>query len=130
MESKTPKDIDEYIAGFPKDVQEILKKIRSTIRKAAPKAEEAISYQIPTLKLNRNLIHFAAYKNHIGLYPAPRAVEKFKKDLERYGSSKATIKFSLDEPIPYDLITRIVEFRVKQSSPKAKGKAKVATKKR
>jgi uncharacterized protein YdhG (YjbR/CyaY superfamily) len=130
MQSRTPKDIDEYITSFPKDVQTILKKIRSTITKAAPKAQEAISYQIPTFRLNGNLIHFAAYKNHIGLYPAPRAVEKFKKDLERYGTSKATIKFSLDEPIPYDLITRIVEFRVEQSPPKAKGKGKVATKKR
>ncbi len=122
MQTKTPKDIDEYIDGFPKDVQKILNKIRSTIEKAAPKAEEAISYQIPTFRLNGNLIHFAAYKNHIGLYPAPRAVEKFKKELERYGSSKGTIKFPLDEPIPYDLITKLVEFRVKQNSEKAKSK--------
>ena len=120
MQTKTPKDIDEYIAGFPKDIQKILSRIRSTIKKAAPKAEEAISYQIPTFRLNGNLIHFAAYKNHIGLYPAPRAVEKFKKELERYGSSKATIKFPLDEPVPYDLITKIVEFRVKQNSEKPK----------
>jgi uncharacterized protein YdhG (YjbR/CyaY superfamily) len=128
MQPKTPRDIDEYIAGFPKDVQKILSKIRSTIKKAAPTAEEAISYQIPTFRLNGNLIHFAAYKNHIGLYPAPRAVEKFKKELERYGSSKATIKFSLDEPIPYNLITKIVEFRVKQNSEKPKTKS--AAKKR
>jgi len=122
MQTKTPKDIDEYIAGFPKDVQKTLSRIRSTIRRAAPKAEEAISYQIPTFRLNGNLIHFAAYKNHIGLYPAPRAVEKFKKELERYGSSKATIKFPLDEPVPYDLIKKIVEFRVKQNSEKAKNR--------
>ena len=120
MQTKTPKDIDEYIGGFPRDVQKILKKIRSTIRKAAPNAEEAISYQIPTFRLNGNLIHFAAYKNHIGVYPAPRAVAAFKKELERYGSSKATIKFPLDESIPYDLITRLVEFRVKEASKKAK----------
>ena len=120
MQTKTPKDIDEYIASFPKDVQKILKKVRSTIRQAAPEAEEAISYQIPTFRLNGNLIHFAAYKNHIGVYPAPRAVAAFKKELERYGSSKATIKFPLDEPIPYDLITRLVEFRVKEASKKAK----------
>ena len=120
MQSKTAKDIDEYIAGFPKDIQKTLNKIRSTIKKAAPKAEEAISYQIPTFRLNGNLIHFAAYKNHIGLYPAPRAVEKFKKELERYGNSKATIKFPLDEPVPYDLITKIVEFRVKQNAEKPK----------
>ena len=132
MQTKTPKDIDEYIAGFPKDVQKLLKKIRTTIKKAAPKAEEAISYQMPTFRLNGNLVHFAAYKNHIGLYPAPRAVAEFKKELERYGSSKATIKFSMDEPIPFDLISRIVEFRVKQSPSKAKpkGKAKKPAKKR
>ena len=124
MQSKTPKDIDEYIAGFPKDVQKILNKIRSTIKKAAPKAEEAISYQIPTFRLNGNLIHFAAYKNHIGLYPAPRAVEKFKKELARYGAGKGTLRFPLDEPIPYDLITKIVEFRAKQNLEKAKEKAK------
>ena len=122
MQTKTPKDIDEYIAGFPKDIQKILSKIRSTIRRAAPKAEEAISYQIPTFRLNGNLIHFAAYKNHIGLYPAPRAVEKFKKELERYGSSKATIKFPLDAPVPYNLITKIVKFRVEQNSEKAGNK--------
>jgi len=124
MQSKTPKDIDEYIAGFPKDVQKILNKIRSTIKKAAPKAEEAITYQIPTFRLNGNLIHFAAYKNHIGLYPAPRAVEKFKKELARYGAGKGTLRFPLDEPIPYDLITKIVEFRAKQNLEKAKEKAK------
>lgn len=122
MQNKGYKDIDEYIAGFPKDVQKVLNKIRSTIKKAAPKAEEAISYQIPTFKLNGNLIHFAAYKNHIGLYPAPRAVEEFKKELERYGSSKATIRFPLDEPVPHDLIKRIVEFRVKENSAKAPNK--------
>ena len=124
MQSKTPKDIDEYIAGFPKDVQKILNKIRSTIKKAAPKAEEAITYQIPTFRLNGNLIHFAAYKNHIGLYPAPRAVEKFKKELARYGAGKGTLRFPLYEPIPYDLITKIVEFRAKQNLEKAKEKAK------
>ena len=124
MQTKTAKDIDEYIAGFPKDVQKILSKIRSTIKKAAPKAEEAISYQIPTFRLNGNLIHFAAYKNHIGLYPAPRAVEKFKKELARYGAGKGTLRFPLDEPIPYDLITKIVEFRAKQNLEKAKEKAK------
>ena len=128
MQTKTPKDIDEYIAGFPKDIQKTLSKIRSTIKKAAPKAEEAISYQIPTFRLNGNLIHFAAYKNHIGLYPAPRSVEKFTKELERYVSSKATIKFPLDEPVPYDLITKIVEFRVKQNSEKPKTRS--AAKKR
>jgi len=122
MEKKNYKDIDEYIADYPKDVQKILAKVRATIRKAAPQAQEAISYQIPAFKQNGNLIHFGAYKTHIGLYPAPRGVEKFKKDLERYGSGKATLKFPLDEPVPYDLITKIVEFRVKQNSEKTKTK--------
>ena len=125
---KNYKDIDEYIADYPKDVQKILTKVRATIRKAAPQAQEAISYQIPAFKLNGNLIHFAAYKTHIGVYPAPRGVEKFKKDLERYGSGKATLKFPLDEPVPYDLITKIVEFRVKQTLEKVKSKG--AAKKR
>lgn len=119
---KNYKDIDEYIADFPKDVQKILRKLRATIKKAAPTAQEAISYQIPAFKLNGNLIHFAAYKNHIGVYPAPRGVEAFKKDLARYGSGKATIKFPLDEPVPYDLIARIVAFRVKENSEKTKNK--------
>jgi uncharacterized protein YdhG (YjbR/CyaY superfamily) len=115
-----PGDIDEYIAGFPKDVQKILQKIRMTIRKAAPAAEEAISYQMPTFKLNGNLIHFAAYKNHIGLYPAPRAIEKFKEKLKRYEGGKGTIRLQLDEPIPYDLITKIVKFRVNENLEKSK----------
>ena len=125
---KTYQDIDEYIADYPKDVQKILNKIRATIKKAAPQAQEAISYQIPAFKQNGNLIHFAAYDSHIGVYPAPRGVDKFKKDVARYGSGKATLKFPLDEPVPYDLITRIVEFRVKQNSEKPKSKA--AAKKR
>jgi uncharacterized protein YdhG (YjbR/CyaY superfamily) len=111
-----PRNIDEYIAAFPKDVQEILQKIRMTIRKAAPDAQEAIKYQIPTFTLNGNLVHFAAYKNHIGFYPAPTAIEKFKKELSIYGSGKGTLKFPLDKPIPFDLITKIVKFRVKERS--------------
>jgi uncharacterized protein YdhG (YjbR/CyaY superfamily) len=110
------RSIDEYIAVFPKDVQTILQKVRMTIRKAAPGAEEAIKYQIPTFTLNGNLVHFAAYKNHIGFYPAPMAIEKFKKELSIYGSGKGTLKFPLDKPIPFDLITKIVKFRVKERS--------------
>jgi len=124
MPTTNYKDIDEYIAGFPKDVQKILKKIRATIKKAAPKAEEAISYQIPTFNFHGYLIYFAAYKNHIGVYPAPRGVEGFKKGLARYGAGKGTLRFPLDEPVPYDLITKIVEFRAKQNVEKAKIKAK------
>lgn len=124
MDKKKYQDIDEYIADYPKDVQKILNKIRATIKKAAPKAEEAISYQIPTFNFHGYLIYFAAYKNHIGVYPAPRGVEKFKKDLARYGAGKGTLRFPLDEPIPYDLITKIVEFRAKQNLEKAKEKTK------
>jgi len=120
----SPKSIDEYIAGFPKDVQAILQKIRMTIRKAAPDAEEAIKYQIPTFTLKGNLVHFGAYKNHIGFYPAPRAIEEFKKELSAYEGSKGTVRFPFDKPIPYDLITRIVMFRVKKNLEKAAAKGK------
>ena len=116
---KAPKNIDEYIAGFPPEIQEILEKIRLTIREAAPKAEEAISYMIPTFKLNGNLVHFAAYKRHIGFYPAPRGNEAFKKELSAYGGGKGTVQFRLDKPIPYALIRKIVKFRVKENSVEA-----------
>lgn len=108
----TPKDIDEYIAGFPDDVQKILQKIRATIKKAAPKTVEAISYQIPTFKLNgKNLIHFAGFKNHVGVYPAPREANEFREELAAYKGGKGTVQFPLDQAIPYDLISRIVKFK-------------------
>ena len=119
-----PKNMDEYIAGFPSDVQAILEKIRMTIRKAAPAAEETIKYQIPTFTLNGNLVHFAAYKNHIGVYPAPTGIEKFKNELSIYGSGKGTLKFPLDKPIPFDLISKIVKFRVKETLKRAEAKGK------
>ena len=119
-----PRNIDEYIAAFPDDVQKVLEKIRITIRKAAPDAEEAISYQIPTFKLKGNLIHFAAYKKHIGLYPAPRGSEEFKKELASYEGGKGTVRFPLDKPIPFDLISRIVKFRVKKNLADAEAKEK------
>jgi uncharacterized protein YdhG (YjbR/CyaY superfamily) len=119
-----PKDIDEYIAGFPKDVQEILQKIRTTIREAAPDAKEAIKYQIPTFTLNGNLVHFAAFKNHIGFYPTPNGIEEFKDELSAYEGAKGSVQFPLDKPIPLDLISRIVKFRVKTSSEKAGAKRK------
>ena len=120
MQTKVAKDIDEYIARFPDNVQKMLRKIRTTIRKAAPQAKEAISYQMPTFKLNGNLIHFAAYKNHIGLYPTPRAIEHFKKQLARYEGSKGAIRLPLDEPVPVDLISDIVKFRVNMNLEKTK----------
>lgn len=115
----TPQTIDDYIAGFPPDVQEILEKIRMTIRQAAPEAAEAIKYQIPTFTLQGNLVHFAAFKKHIGFYPTPTGTEKFQEALSIYESGKGSVRFPLDKPIPYDLITDIVRFRVQESLEKA-----------
>jgi uncharacterized protein YdhG (YjbR/CyaY superfamily) len=121
----TPKNIDEYIAGFPNNVQEILERIRMTIRKAAPGAEETISYQIPTFTLKgKYLVYFAAYKKHIGLYPAPRGVQKFDKELSAYEGGKGTVRFPFDKPIPFGLIGRIVKFRVKKNLERAEAKVK------
>jgi uncharacterized protein YdhG (YjbR/CyaY superfamily) len=119
-----PKTIDEYIAGFPDDVQEILEKVRMTIRKAAPDAEETINYQIPTFTLNGNLVHFAAFKKHIGFYPTSTGIEKFKKELSVYEGAKGSVKFPLDKPIPFALIGRIVKFRVKENLDRAAAKGK------
>jgi uncharacterized protein YdhG (YjbR/CyaY superfamily) len=112
------KTIDEYIETFPKKVQEILEKLRQTIRKSAPNAEETISYQMPTFKLKRNLVHFAAYKNHIGFYPTPSAIEAFKNELSSYETSKGAIKFPMNKPVPFDLVRKIVEFRVSEDLSK------------
>jgi uncharacterized protein YdhG (YjbR/CyaY superfamily) len=121
---RAPKNIDEYIAGFPAVVQKILEKIRETIRKAAPDAEEKISYQIPAFLLHGNLIFFAAYQHHISLYPAPRGVEQFKKELAGYKGGKGTVQFPLDQPIPFGLITRIVKYRVQTNLARAEAKRK------
>jgi uncharacterized protein YdhG (YjbR/CyaY superfamily) len=115
---KTYQTIDEYIATFPKNVQEILEKMRSTIKSAAPNATEAISYGIPTFKLNGNLVHFGGYKEHIGFYPAPRGIEAFKNELKGYEGGKGTIKFSLDKPIPFELVAKITKFRAEQNKNK------------
>lgn len=120
MKTTAATTIDEYIAAFPKDVQKKLKELRATIKKAAPKAEEKISYAMPTFALNGNLVHFAAYKNHIGFYPAPRAIQEFKKELAKYEGSKGTVQFPIDEPIPLSLITKMVKFRVAQNLEKKK----------
>jgi uncharacterized protein YdhG (YjbR/CyaY superfamily) len=107
--------IDEYIKTFPKDVQSVLEKTRQTIWKAEPGAVEAISYQIPTFKLNdKNLVHFAAFKNHIGFYPTPSGIEAFKKELSQYKRAKGSVQFPLNGPIPYDLLEKIVVFRSKE----------------
>lgn len=114
--------MDEYIARFPKDIREILETLRVTIRKAAPSVEEKISYAIPTFTLNGNLVHFAAFKNHIGFYPAPSGIEAFKKELSVYEGAKGSVKFPIDKPLPLGLISKIVKFRVKENSEKTKGK--------
>ena len=123
-EQTAPKNIDEYIAGFPRDVQEILEEMRMTIGKAAPDAEERVSYQIPTFTLKGNLVHLAAIKKHIGLYPGPTRIEKFKDELSTYARSKGTVRFPFGEPIPFDLIGRIVEFRVSENLDRAEAKQK------
>ena len=119
-----PKDIDEYIADFPKDVQKILQKIRMTVRKAAPEAEEAIKYGMPTFILYGNLVHFAAFKNHIGFYPAPRGFEMFKDEISAYEGAKSSLRFPLDKPVPFDLISRIVKFKVNRNLEKAHARGK------
>jgi uncharacterized protein YdhG (YjbR/CyaY superfamily) len=111
--------IDPYIAGFPQDVQEILQHIRGIIREVAPDAEEAIKYQIPTFVLHGNLVHFAAFKKHIGFYPTPSGIQQFKDDLSAYPNAKGSVQFPLGKPIPFDLIRRIVEFRVAEARQKA-----------
>ncbi len=116
--------IDEYIAGFPPEVQEILQQIRATIKAAAPGAEETINYAIPTIVLKGNLVHFAAYEEHIGFYPTPTGMEAFKGELSSYRGAKGSVQFPLDEPIPYDLIRRIVEFRVRENLNRAAARAK------
>ena len=120
-----PETIDEYIAGFPKEVQKVLVKVRMTIRKAAPSAEETIKYKMPTFTSNGNLVYFAAFKKHIGLYSMPRTgTEKFKKELSAYQGAKGSVKFPLDKPIPFDLIGKIVRIRVKENLERAKATAK------
>lgn len=119
-----PKSIDEYIAGFPPDIQEILEKIRSTLKEAAPGAEETIKYQMPTFTLKGNLVHFAAFKNHIGFYPTPTGTEKFQKELSVYKGAKGSVRFPLDQPIPFDLIRKIARFRVKENLARAAAKEK------
>lgn len=119
----TAQNIDEYIAGFPDDVQMILQKVRQTIREAAHEAVEAISYAMPTFRLHGNLVHFAAYKKHIGFYPGG-TVENFKAKLTDYKTSKGTIQFQLDEPIPYGLIAEITAARAEENLAKAAAKKK------
>jgi uncharacterized protein YdhG (YjbR/CyaY superfamily) len=117
---KTFQTIDEYIATFPKNTQDILQKLRQAIRDSAPQAEEAIRYQMPTFRVNGNLVHFAAFKNHIGFYPTPSAIETFKDELSNFKTSKGAVQFPLNKPIPFALIKEIVRFRAKENKIKNK----------
>lgn len=116
--------IDDYIASFPDDVQTKLREMRALIRAAAPEATEKISYQMPTFDLHGNLVHFAAHRSHIGLYPAPTGIEAFKEAFAPYKTSKGAVQFPLDQPLPVDLITRVVQFRVGENRQKAAEKAR------
>jgi uncharacterized protein YdhG (YjbR/CyaY superfamily) len=122
MSNKISNSIDAYISNFPEATRVLLEMVRVTINKAAPKAEEAMAYGIPTFRLNGNLVHFAGYKNHIGFYPGPEALKNFKKEISVYKNAKGSVQFPLDKKIPLALITKIVKFRVKQNIEKAKVK--------
>ena len=123
MENKTGfTSIDEYIATFPAEIQKILQEVRAVVKSAAPEAEEKISYQMPTFFLKGNLVHFAAFKNHIGFYPAPTGIEAFAQDLSKYKGAKGSVQFPLNQPMPLDLIARIVKYRVTENLKKAETK--------
>jgi len=121
---EAPQTIDAYIAAFPDDVQTILQHIRRTIHEIAPEATEAIAYGMPTFRLHGNLVHFAAFKNHIGFYPVPSGMAAFQEELSAYKQGKGSARFPLDKPIPYDLIQRIVRFRVEENRAAAAAKGK------
>ena len=114
-ETLKPKDVDEYISMFPENIRELLKEIRATIKEAAPEAEEVISYQMPAYRFYGMLIYFAAFKNHIGLYPGVSGIETFKEELSVYKGAKGSVQFPLNKPLPLDLIARIVKFRVREN---------------
>jgi uncharacterized protein YdhG (YjbR/CyaY superfamily) len=117
------KTMDEYVAQFPKNVRDVWEELRRVMRESAPEAEETISYGIPTFDLNgKHLVHFAAYKNHVGFYPTSSGIKAFKKELSPFNTSKGTVQFPLDKPIPFDLVKKIVKFRVKEIESKKKRK--------
>ncbi len=124
IQKTIPKNIDEYIASFPDHIQERLKRLRMIIKQAAPQAEETISYAMPAFKLDDNLVYFAAFKNHIGFYALPTGNEFFKKELSVYKTGKGSVQFPVDKPLPLELITKIVKFRVKENLERAKNKNK------
>jgi uncharacterized protein YdhG (YjbR/CyaY superfamily) len=120
----TPQSIDEYIGQFPPEVQEILKTLRKVIKESAPEAQEKISWGMATFVLHGNLVHFAACKNHIGFYPSPSGINNFKEELSEYKGAKGSIQFPLTKPMPYELISKIVKFRVLENIQKAEDKLK------
>jgi len=125
MRRKTPETIDGYIIEFPTEVQQRLQRLRQVILEAAPDAEETIRYQMPTFQLaGKNLVHFAAFQHHIGFYPIPSGIAAFKKELSPYKQGKGSVQFPLDEPVPYELVKKIVAFRVKETMQAIKGKKK------
>ena len=126
MEKQTKKirTMDEYIGSFPKDVQEKLESIRKLVAKLAPDAQEKISYQMPTFYLNGNLVHFAAFQNHIGFYPTPHGISEFQDELSKYKNGKGSVQFQLDEPLPMKLIERIVKYRIQKNRDKGGTKKK------
>lgn len=123
-------NVDQYISSFPKDTQKLLKQLRTTIKKAAPEADEVISYQMPAYNFYGRLVYFAAYEKHIGFYPMPSAIENFKNELSTYNTSKGTVQFPLDKPLPLPLITKITSFRVKENLQAAEIKGKLKPKAR
>ncbi|OGD17790.1 MAG: hypothetical protein A2V76_09040 [Candidatus Aminicenantes bacterium RBG_16_63_14] len=124
---EAPGSVDAYIAGFPPEVREVLNKVRLTIRKAAPDAEERIAYGMPSFALKGALVYFAAFKKHLGFFPTSTGIEKFKSELAAYETSKGTVRFPLGRPVPYGLIARIVKFRVKENRARAEARTKSKT---
>jgi uncharacterized protein YdhG (YjbR/CyaY superfamily) len=122
MKHNPPKDVDEYIQRSPREIQKVLQKMRETIRMAAPDAKEVISYRMPAFRQGGILVYFAGFSDHISFFPTSSGVEKYKKDLVKYKTSKGTIQFPLGEPIPFGLISRITKFRVKEELEKRKRK--------
>ena len=123
MAAKKAASIDEYIAGFPKETQKILEQVRATIKNTVPDAEETISYAIPAFTLNKTyLVYFAGYKHHISLYPAPTGNEAFEKEIAAYKSGKGTVQFPLNKPLPLDLITKVIKYRLKENLKQQKSR--------
>jgi uncharacterized protein YdhG (YjbR/CyaY superfamily) len=118
--AEDPQTIDEYIAGFPPDIQKTLHEIRKFIKEAAPEASEKIAYGMPTFYLNGNLVHFAAFKDHYGFFPSPSVSDEFEKELRPYRTGKGTLRFALDEPLPWDIIKKVIHFRIEENLRKSK----------